>query len=110
MKKLNYSEAKQKFIDQGRNDIELVEGDYRSWKRERAAFLDKVVGEIFWAFPFNVYNQRSSHPLRAMEQRKATNIEKYGNVCSLHGKTVKAQAVQEKTLDTIRKKYGKAAR
>jgi hypothetical protein len=107
MKKLDYLQAKQKFADQGRNDIELIEENYRSWKREKAAFLDKVIGEIFWALPFNVYNQHSTHPKRALEQRKLTNIEKYGNSCSLHGKTAAAKKVQEKTLTSIRKRYGK---
>jgi len=87
MKKINYTEAKQKFIDQGRGDVELLEKNYKSWKT-KTAFLDKVVGEIFWACPCNVYNQQSSHPKRSLEQRKQTCLEKYGNECVLRNKEV----------------------
>ena len=89
MKKTNFKEASARFVEQGRDDIELLEENYRSWKRDKATFLDKVVGEIFWAKPMSVYVQRSSHPKRIQEQRKQTCLEKYGAEYSSQSDVVK---------------------
>lgn len=124
MKKINYVEAKQKFIEQGRDDIELLEEGYVSWKRADAVFLDKVIGEIFYAEAHNVYAQRSSHPKRIQEQRKQTCIEKYGVEYSSQAETVKdkvkatnlerfgteyvfgSKEIQEQIRKTNMEKYG----
>jgi len=100
MKKISYEEAKKRFEAQGRIDLELVEEKYVSWK-ENALFFDKVYNEYFISIPKNVYVQRSCHPKRALENRKQTNIDRYGNVCSLHGVDVKSKVKQ-----TMFDKYG----
>lgn len=88
MRQITYAEAKQRFFHQGRNDIELIELYYITWKKN-AKFFDKILGEVFEATPKNVYKQKSCPPKRAAEQRQKTNIKRYGNICSLHGKEVK---------------------
>lgn len=100
MKKISYQEAKKRFEDQGRADLELVEQGYVSWK-SIALFYDKVYHDYFEAVPKNVYFQKSCHPKRAIENRKQTNIDRYGNACSLHGNEVKAKVKQ-----TMMMKYG----
>lgn len=100
MKKISYQEAKKRFEDQGRADLELVEQGYVSWK-SIALFYDKVYHDYFEAIPKNVYFQKSCHPKRAIENRKQTNIDRYGNACSLHGNEVKAKVKQ-----TMMMKYG----
>ena len=100
MKRISYEEAKKRFKEQGRSDLELIEEKYVSWK-ENALFFDKVYNEYFTAIPKNVYVQRSCHPKRALENRKQTNIDRYGNVCSLHG-----AEVQSKVKQTMIDKYG----
>lgn len=101
MKKTSFEEAKRRFVEQGREDIELLEENYKSWKRDKATFFDKIIGEIFWASPQSVYNQQSMHPKRSLERRRQTNLGKYGNVCSLHG-----NETEEKTKKTNLEKYG----
>ena len=100
MKRISYEEAKKRFEEQGRSDLELIEEKYVSWKQD-ALFFDKVYNEYFTAIPKNVYSQRSCHPKRAVENRKQTNIDRYGNTCSLHG-----AEVQSKVKQTMIDKYG----
>jgi len=99
MKKLDFLEAKKRFSEQ-RDDILLVEGGYISWKKN-AKFFDLIIQEEFSAIPHNVYKQKSTHPHRAKEKRQKTNLDVYGNICSLHGKEQK-----EKTQKTWEEKYG----
>lgn len=103
MQKLTYAAAKQKFIDQGRVDIELLEKGYVRWK-DKAVFLDCTLGEEFMAIPSNVYAQKSFHPKRSMEKRKQTCLEVYGNACSLHGTTEKGLQVRKQVEETCKKK------
>lgn len=105
MKKVTYEKAKSRFIEQGRTDISLCEDGYNGWK-EKSKFWDAIVQDWFWAIPKNVFVQKSVHPKRAIENRKNTNIEKYGNNCSLHGDTEKAKQIQEKVKKTLYTKYG----
>lgn len=105
MKKKTYEEAKKCFENQGRTDIFLLEEGYESW-RKKAMFLDLVTGEKFSAIPKMVFYQRSSGPKRAKEQRKKTNIEKYGNPVPFHGNTEAAIELKNKREMTILKKYG----
>lgn len=100
MKKISYEEAKKRFEDQGRTDLDLIEGDYISWKQV-ALFFDRVCNDYFRAIPKNVYIQNSCHPKRATENRRQTNIDRYGNACSLHGQEVKV-----KTKQSMVAKYG----
>lgn len=105
MKKISYEKALERFQLQGRTDIVLCEDEYNGWK-EKSKFWDKIVKDWFWAIPKNVYVQKSCHPARSVENRKNTNIEKYGNNCSLHGDTDTAKKIQEKVKKTLVKKYG----
>lgn len=123
MKKISFKEAEKRFIDQGRSDLKLIEAEYVSW-RQQALFFDNIYGDYFTAIPKNVYKQKSNHPKRALENRRKTNIEKYGNACSVHGKEVKAKvkktnlekygvehvwqsdAIREKNKQTIKERYG----
>jgi hypothetical protein len=105
MKKLTYEEAKQKFIDQGRNDIVLLESGYVRWKAN-AVFFDNIVNEEFIAIPHNVYVQRSCHPKRSIEKRKNTCLRLYGATSSLHGTTAAGLAVQEKVRATCKSRFG----
>lgn len=100
MKKISYQEAKKRFEDQGRCDLDLIEQEYVSWN-VIALFFDKICNDYFKAIPKNVYVQKSCHPKRAAENRKQTNIDRYGNTCSLHGTEVK-----NKTKQTMVSKYG----
>lgn len=100
MKKISYEEAKKRFLDQGRQDIELIETGYVSWKCI-SLFFDKVHGDYFKSIPKNVYVQRSCHPSRSIDNRKKTNMMKYGNISSLHGEQVK-----EKVKKTLMDRYG----
>lgn len=105
MKKKTYKEALLQFQQQGRNDILLLEEGYECW-RKKAKFLDLVINEIFFAIPKSVFYQRSCHPDRAKQNRKQTNLKKYGNVSSLHGSTNEALKVKNKKEETWKKKYG----
>lgn len=105
MKKKTYKEALEQFQQQGRNDILLLEEDYKCW-REKAKFLDLIINEVFEAIPKSVFYQKSCHPKRAKEIRKQTNLEKYGNICSLHGTTNEAKEVNKKKIETWKTKYG----
>ena len=100
MKKISYEEAKKRFEDQGRTDLDLIEAEYASWKMP-ALFFDKVYNDYFRAIPKNVYIQNSCHPKRSVENRKQTNLDRYGNACSLHG-----TEVHNKTKQTMISKYG----
>lgn len=100
MKKILYLEARKRFEDQGRSDLELIEKEYVSWNVV-GLFFDKVYNDYFKAIPKNVYVQNSCHPKRALENRKQTNVDRYGNACSLHGTEVKT-----KTKQTMISKYG----
>ena len=80
MKKISYEKAAERFQIQGRGDIILCEDGYNGWK-EKSKFWDKIIKDWFWAIPKNVYVQKSCHPERSIENRKNTNIEKYGNNC-----------------------------
>lgn len=105
MKKISYEKAAERFQIQGRGDIILCEDGYNGWK-EKSKFWDKIIKDWFWAIPKNVYVQKSCHPERSIENRKNTNIEKYGNNCSLHGDTDGAIKIQEKVKKTLVEKYG----
>ncbi len=105
MKKITYEKAKNRFLEQGRTDITLCEDDYNGWK-EKSKFWDEIIKDWFWAIPKNVFMQKSTHPKRAMENRKSTNIEKYGSTCSLHGITEKGEKIKEKVKETLIEKYG----
>jgi hypothetical protein len=105
MKKKTYKEALLQFEQQGRKDILLLEEGYECW-RKKAKFLDLIISEVFEAIPKSVFYQESCHPKRAKELRKQTNLEKYGNVCSLHGTTIEAKEVNKKKVETWKKKYG----
>ena len=100
MRQITFAIACERFLLQGRNDIELIEEYYFSWKKN-ARFYDKVVGETFDAIPKNVYAQKSSHPKRSVDQRKQTNLARYGNTCSAQGEKQK-----EKAKETFKAKYG----
>lgn len=105
MKKKTYEEAKKCFENQGRADILLLEEEYESW-RKKATFLDLVTGEKFSAIPKMVFYQKSAGPKRAKEQRKKTNMEKYGNPVPFHGNTEAAIELKNKRAATILEKYG----
>jgi len=100
MKKITYEVANERFVSQGRVDIELCEDGFEGWKK-KSKFFDKVIGEYFWSIPKNVFVTKSAHTKRAMEKRKQTNIKKYGNACSLHG-----EQTRSKTKKTLMEKYG----
>lgn len=99
-KKLTFKIAEKRFIEQGREDIFLCEDGFSGWKK-KSKFFDKIIDDFFWSIPKNVYTVKSSHPRRTAENRRKTNIERYGNTCSLHGKEVK-----KKTKETWLKNYG----
>lgn len=105
MKKLTYVEARQKFIDQGRNDILLLENGYVRWK-VNAVFFDNIIGKEFTAIPHNVYVHHSSHPLRGVEKRKNTCLERFGATSSVHGTTQAGLLVKEKVKATCKARYG----
>lgn len=105
MRKISFEEARNKFIEKGRTDIELLEEGYTSF-RNKAKFLDLLSGEVFEAIAKSVYYQDSSSPTRAKEERKQTNLKKYGNVCSVHGNTEAAMKVKKKIEDTCLRKHG----
>jgi hypothetical protein len=101
MKKLSSQQIIEKFIDQGRKDISLCPETIVGWKK-KAKFFDHVQQDWFWSIIKNVYTQRSCHPKRGVANRAKTNLKKYGNVCSVHGKEQK-----KKVIETLEKKYGK---
>lgn len=123
MKQISYEQAAKRFLDQGRSDLELIEKEYVSW-RQQALFFDKIYRDYFTAIPKNVYIQKSNHPKRGVENRKQTNIAKYGNACSLHSEEMKgkvrqinldkygfehpwqSESIKEKSRQTIKEKYG----
>jgi len=98
--KLTFEVVKKRFDEQGRLDIELCEDGFVGWKH-KCKFYDAIQGEFFFAVPKSVFSQMSCHPKRAIDNRSKTNIEKYGNVCSLHGEQTK-----KKVKKTNLKKYG----
>jgi hypothetical protein len=68
-----FNKAKQRFVDQGRNDIELCEDEYQSWST-KCKFYDKIEQDYFWAIPYNVLTNKSMHPKRLLKE-KTINIE-----------------------------------
>lgn len=74
---LSFDKAKQRFIDQGREDIELCEDEYKSWA-QKAKFFDKIENDYFYSVPRAVYKRKSVHPNRRKEKRVETNIKKFG--------------------------------
>lgn len=77
MKKISFHEAKQRFVDQGRTDVELCEDGFKNWTK-KSKFYDKTVNDYFWAIPKSVYNQKSSHPKRHYEKVKETILKRHG--------------------------------
>lgn len=99
-KEILFKEAKERFIKQGRRDIELQEEGYKNWTT-KAKFYDKNIEEYFWALPSSVYKQKSNHPEYSKEKIKKTCLEKYGVTNPLlREKTI------EKTRKALIKKYG----
>lgn len=104
-KKFLFKEIKEKFIEQGRIDIEICEDGFEGWKK-KSKFYDKVVKKYFFSVPKRVFEKNGVHPERSKQRKRQTNLKKYGNVCSLHGNTVEAKKIHRKKTKTCIEKYG----
>ena len=87
-------------ISSTRKDIKICEETFVGWKHT-CTFFDIVANDNFLSTPQRVVEKGVCHPKRALEQRKKTNLQKYGNVCSLHG-----VETAKKTKETNIRKYG----
>ena len=99
MKKLTLIEVKAR-IEELRPDVEISVESYRGWK-QTCLFYDKVEKDWFESTPCRVVTKGVMHPRRSVEQRKKTNLERYGTECS-----IASNSVREKAKKTLLKKYG----
>lgn len=97
---LTFEQANKKFIEQGRNDIELCEDEYNGWTKKSKLF-DKVVKKYFYAVPKQVYFTKSGHMDRKLDKYKGTCLKKYGveNVSQI-------EEVKNKKINTFMENYG----
>ena len=97
---ISYKEAYERFVIQGRTDIQLCEEEYNGWKK-KSKFFDNIENDFFWAVVSNVYKLKIVHPNRRKEKTKQTFLLKYGLEHSSQNKEVK-----NKSKQTCLKKFG----
>jgi len=98
-KKISFQEAQKKFEEQGRTDIRLCKDGYNGWSN-KSKFFDLILNQEFWSIPQSVFANNSS-PLRATENRKQTNLERYGVEFPQQ-----SNQIQEKYKQTNLERYG----
>jgi hypothetical protein len=97
---ITFQEANQRFIDQGRNDIQLCEDGYEGWNK-KSKFYDLIEKDYFYSIPVNVFRQKSCHPVRSKEKYKQSMLETYGV-----DNPSKSEKINQKRKQTNLEKYG----
>jgi hypothetical protein len=98
-KRLSIEDIKKRLYDIHGDTLTLDESTYIN-THAKCRLIDKEHGE-WWATLHNIFLHKQSHPKRAVENRKQTNLKKYGHGCSLQSKEV-----QEKRKQTWLENYG----
>ena len=86
----------------GEGLIALAEGQEYQGIRKPLVFIDRDYGN--WTTPpFNIIQQKNTHPERSKERRKQTNLKRYG-----HENAFGSKEIQDKIRETNLDKYGVA--